>query len=260
MIDDAPNNNSLPNLSVGYVRLYRSISSKGWWKKSEHAHLFLHLLLKASHSGYETWISGKNMRLQPGQLVTGRKKLSDETGINESKVERILKVFETEQQIKQETFSTSRLISICNWITYQSDGQQNEQRVNNERTTGEQQLNTIQEGKEGIKNGKKVKSIAEGTIINPFSGEFLPVWEEYLRFRREQHRFTYKQLSAQQKAIDALHDLAGGNESVARQIVDQSITNGWKGLFPLSQANKTTAARKDTAQHKNANEYEWKQN
>lgn len=134
------------NLSLGYVKLYRSIIKKSWYKKSEHVHLFIHLLLKAAHSGFETWYNGYSMTLKPGQLITGRKKLSDETGINESKIERVLKFFETEQQIEQQKSSSSRLISIVNWKSYQQNEQQIEQRVNNKRTTNEQRVNTIQEG------------------------------------------------------------------------------------------------------------------
>jgi DNA-binding transcriptional regulator YhcF (GntR family) len=79
--------------------------------------------------------------LQSGQLITGRKTLSDETGINESTIERALSYFEKEGQIEQRKSSTSRLISITNW----SKWQQGEQRMNNERTTDEQRMNTKQD-------------------------------------------------------------------------------------------------------------------
>ena len=54
----------------------------------------------------------------------------------------------TEQQIKQQKSSKNRLISIANWIDYQDSEQQNGQQLNNDRTTTEQQLNTLQECKE----------------------------------------------------------------------------------------------------------------
>ena len=40
-------------------------------------------------------------------------------------------------------------ITICHWATYQADFDVREQQVNNERTTSEQQMNTVEEGKEG---------------------------------------------------------------------------------------------------------------
>jgi hypothetical protein len=131
--------------NVGYIAVYRTLFSKGWYRKSEYVHLWLHLLMKATHKGKETWFDSQTLKLKPGQIVTGRKKLARETGINESKVERILKCFEIEQQIEQVSCSTSRLISISNWTKYQSGEQAFKQRVNSGRTAGEQRVNTKQE-------------------------------------------------------------------------------------------------------------------
>lgn len=136
------------NYSTGFVRVYRSIQNKAWYKKSEYVHLWIHLFIKATRKPKDDWFAGGAITLAPGQLITGRKKLSDETGIQESKVERILKCFQNDQQIEQRGSSTSRLISINNWHLYQNVEQQNARQMNNERTTDEQRVNTIQEGKE----------------------------------------------------------------------------------------------------------------
>ena len=49
----------------------------------------------------------------------------------ESKVKRILKSFENEHQIEQQTANKNRLITVVNWDKYQSSEQQFEQQVNN---------------------------------------------------------------------------------------------------------------------------------
>lgn len=127
----------------GYVKIHRSILKKAWYKKSDFVHLWAHLIMSAKFTGNETWWNGSTKKLKPGQFVTGRKKLSLETGINESKVERILNCFESEQQIEQQKTPTSRLITILNWKKFQTTEQPFEQRPNNDRTTGEQRVNTI---------------------------------------------------------------------------------------------------------------------
>lgn len=133
---------------LGWVKLYRSVMNKAWYKKAEYNALWNHLLLKATHKPYDYWFDGQPIKLEPGQFVTGRKKLSEETGIHESKVERILTYFEKiEQQIEQRKSSSSRVISIVSYGRYQSFEQQIEQPVNNERTTTEQPVNTKQEHK-----------------------------------------------------------------------------------------------------------------
>lgn len=136
------------NKHTGFIRVYRSLQNKGWYKKSEYVHLWVHLFISATRTPFESWFDGKPVLLTPGQLITGRKKLSSETGIQESKVERILKCFQNDHQIEQQSSSTSRLISINNWHIYQYVEQQDEQQANNGRTTGEQRVNTIQESRE----------------------------------------------------------------------------------------------------------------
>lgn len=69
-------------------------------------------------------------------------------------------------------------------------------------------------------------------IINPFSNEFLEVWEGWKAFKKQQFRFTYKPIG-EQDAIDHLYELSGGNEKMAALIIKQSRVNGWRGLFDL---------------------------
>lgn len=143
-------------MEKGWIKIHRSITDKGWFYNSEAIHLWLYLLLKANHCNREVLWNGKIMILESGKLITGRKKISDETGIQESKVERLLKMFESEQQIEQQKTNTSRLISIVNYSKFQTGEQQNEQQVNNKRTTNEQRVNTNKELKN--KRNKELKN------------------------------------------------------------------------------------------------------
>jgi len=158
------------NYVTGWIKLYRSLKNKGWYKKSDFVHLWIHLLIKANHKGKEFWFGGKNIKVSAGQFVTGRKILSAETGISESKVQRILKQFESEQQIEQQTNNTNRLISILNWEQYQKVEQQSEQQMNNGRTTSEQRVNT-NKNDNNVKNEKNEKNI--------------PAFEDFLNYALE---------------------------------------------------------------------------
>lgn len=90
-------------------------------------------------------IGNQVITVAPGQMVTGRNKIAEATGLNRSKIERLIKVLENEHQIEQQTFTKYRIISICNWSKYQTSEQQSEQQVSNKRATSEHK----QEGKEG---------------------------------------------------------------------------------------------------------------
>lgn len=135
-------------MADGWIKVHRKIWEKGWASKPEYISVWLYILTESTHKKIERMWNGKTIILSPGQFITGRLKIAENTGVHQSKVERILKTFEIEQQIEQRKTSTSRLISVTNWDRFQKDEQRFEQRVNNEWTTSEQRVNTIQEGKE----------------------------------------------------------------------------------------------------------------
>jgi len=97
--------------------------------------LWIHLLCIASHCESEFLWNGELKTIQIGQLITGRKELSKQTGIPETTIERILKVLESGHQIRQQKTTKYRLITILNWDKYQV--------VDNKRTTNGQQTDTF---------------------------------------------------------------------------------------------------------------------
>jgi len=131
----------------GWIKIHRKLLKKGYYKDSHYVHLWVHLLMKSNHESNEFLFNGKMITIQRGQLLTGRNTLSEETGIESSKVERIIKVLKSEQQIEQQTFNKFRIITICNYEDYQEVNK----KVNNKRTTSEQQMNT----NKNDKNDKK---------------------------------------------------------------------------------------------------------
>lgn len=150
------------------------MSGKGWisihrkmldnpivCKDSDHMAVWVYLLLNATHTEYPALFSGNKITLQPGQLLTGRKSISEKLNISESKVQRILKTFENEQQIEQQNGNKNRLITVVSWSEYQDSEHQNEQQLNNKRTTTEQQVNTNNNvnNKNNENKGNKKKSI-----------------------------------------------------------------------------------------------------
>ena len=69
--------------------------------------------------------------VKEGQLITGRKTLSEETGLPETTIERILTYLESEHQIGQQKTTKFRLITIVNWKDYQNP----DIKTDNKRTT-----------------------------------------------------------------------------------------------------------------------------
>jgi hypothetical protein len=213
---------------AGWIKLHRKIWEKGWYTKSEYLSLWIHLLLKASHSGNEWVYKGKVESVKIGEFITSRKTLSKETGIKESKVERILKCFEIEQQIEQQNNYVSRKITILNYDRYQMGEQVNGQQVNSKWTASEQQVNTIKNDKKDKKdkNDKnKDKSITplrvefehlkpsvkgiihhyEATTGNKVTIEELPIVENMLKYVFPAQLTTAITVTSEGKYREAFH-------------------------------------------------------
>ena len=124
--------------NAGFIKLFRDIKKQPWYTDSQAVHLFVHLLLEATHEERQGFFGGKLIVLKPGQLITGRNKLATEVGFNRSKIERCLKMFEECGQIEQQTSNLNRLISVLNWDKWQKI----EQQTSNKRATNEQQTST----------------------------------------------------------------------------------------------------------------------
>jgi hypothetical protein len=149
------------NTSYGWIKLHRCLLDNAVCQKSAYFHLWVTLLLMAAHKEHEFIFNNEIHKVTPGQLITGRKKLSKKTRIHESTVQRVLKCFENEQMIEQQNLGKYRLITIKNWNIFQATqtGEQDiEQPVNSKRTSPEQPVNTYK----NEKNGKNEKNLSLG--------------------------------------------------------------------------------------------------
>ena len=64
------------------------------------------------------------------------------------------------------------------------------------------------------------------------------VWKKWKEYRKETFRTTYKPIG-EKAAIGKLMRLSQGCHEVQEQIINQSIENGWKGIFDLKQEKQS---------------------
>lgn len=233
-------------------------------KDADHLAVWIYLLLNAVYAPTDVVFHGKRITLQPGQLTTGRKVIADKMKISESKVQRILKSFEIEHQIEQRTDRQCRLITIVSWSEYQISGQRvnngldtfselevtnnakieqrvnnatadvstdrgivafkTEQRVNNERTTSEQRVNTKKEI-----NNKRNKEIS---VYDGLPEELKRALMDFEAMRKA-IRKPITTDRARKLLLTKLQSLAGDDDGLKVRILEQSIMNSWQGVFPL---------------------------
>lgn len=144
----------------GWIKLHRKINENPIFKRSSYFHLWVALLLNANHKDNKMIWNGNLIVIKEGQLITGRKSLSEETGIPESTIEDILGYLETQQQIQQQKTTKYRLITILNWKDYQHS----DIKSNNKTTTKQQQADTNKNDNKD-KNVKNIPNETSSLIV-----------------------------------------------------------------------------------------------
>jgi hypothetical protein len=74
-----------------------------------------------------------------------------------------------------------------------------------------------------------------------FTEDFIPIWEKWKNYKEKEHRFKFKTPDSEEANFTELLHLSESIQSKAIAIIQQSIANGWKGLFQLKNKNNTEA-------------------
>ena len=120
---------------MGWIKLHRKITEKGFYYEPDYLAVWIHLLLNANHFDNEFLFSGNTIELKAGQLIISQRSIAESfIGIPLSKVNKIIKYFEKEKQIELKTEQRSSLITIINWNQYQGTETILEQNSNDTRT------------------------------------------------------------------------------------------------------------------------------
>lgn len=204
----------------GWIKLHTKIlDNPTVMKDAAHCAVWIYLLCNAAWKPVDVMFGGERITLKPGQLTTGRKKIADELKISESKVQRVLKCFESEHQIEQRTSNQCRLISILQWDKYQFSEQQVERQVNNNRTTTEQQLNT----KEEYKNNRYID------IYIGVPEEIKEAFMDWVAMRKKIHKPVTTKTTVT-RALNRLNSLATTTEEKI-ELIELATERCWQTFY-----------------------------
>lgn len=213
----------------GWVKLHRKmLDNPIIMKDAEHLAVWMYLLLNATHAEYPALFKGKKITLQPGQLITGCISIGNQLSISESKVRRTLNDFIIDGQIDRQTSNKNSLITVLNWDLYQNFDGQDDSQVTDKRRTSDGQVTTN-------KKNKNVKN--EKNVINTYSDnpELNEAILEFVKFRKGIKKPMTD--NAVKLMIGKLNKLTSiTSEQI--EIINQSIVNGWTGLYPLKEQKR----------------------
>ena len=186
----------------GWIKIHRKILNNPIiCKDSDYLSVWIYLLLNATHKEIPAVFKKEKITLKKGQLITGRKSISEQLKISESKIYRIINEFKSEHQIEQQTSNKNSLITIVNWDKYQQIEQQGETQMNNKRTTNEQQVNT----------NKNERNIYYINLFNKYIKAFkmCTSWFEKLKLQKQLRSDTEYQMLNLEEQDKLFKDLMG---------------------------------------------------
>jgi predicted peptidase len=213
-----------------WIKLHRKFLEWEWFETPEMVKLFIYILLKVNFRG-KKW---KGISVKRGQLITGRKQLSNDLNMSEQKIRTCMNKLKSTNEITIKTTNKYSVITVTNYDSYNvlndskqpTNNQQPNQQTTNKQPTNNQQLTTT-------KNNKKEKNVKN-------KNEFDLIFDEFSKMRVKIRKpLTDK---ARELILGKLDKLAN-DEKTKIKILEQSIMNSWQGVFPLKEDEKKSSGK-----------------
>lgn len=218
-------------MADAFIKLHRKMLDWEWYDDLNTKVLFLHCLLKAN------WKPGSwhGVNYNAGEFITSINSLAAETHLSPHQVRTALEHLMTTGEVASRWQSKCRVITVNNWNEYQVGGKVNGKNVATSWQDGGKMAATDKEHKER-KEGEERKNIK----YYPNDEKLDQAFSDYVAMRK----FIKKPMSdrAVELAIEKLNKLSGGDNDLAIEILNQSTSNSWQGLFPLKDYEQKTAA------------------
>ena len=242
----------------GYILESRTILDSAIWDKPPlYFKVWHYLLLKAQHADYKG--------LKRGQLITSIPEIQEACSyhvgyrkITPSKKEiyGIVKFLRNpyggndEGNNEKNMIVTTKvthglLVTICNYNVYQDPkyyegNDEKSAKVTTKSSRRERQGNNINKNDKNDKNDKKDKNNTPLTpqgemerMVNELPLELRGLIFDFMDCRKKMKKpFTVRALGMMLKK---LNELSGGDTQKSKAIIEQSIINGWTGIFALDE-------------------------
>lgn len=173
----------------GWIKLHRTITDSAVFDDPEILKIWIWLLCNAAFADHETIFNGSVLQLKAGELITGRKKMSQKLGISEGRIYRGLLMLKKLGNINIKTNNKYSIIRIENWAKFQQDSASisginvkiavnktandtaNEQQMDSKPTANEHNIRMERmERKERKERKKRKKELASRGELSPKNG------------------------------------------------------------------------------------------
>jgi hypothetical protein len=232
----------------GHILIHRKLLSWEWYDDISTCRLFIHLLITVNWYD-EKW---KGVLIKRGQRIASYKTLSEETKLSVRQVRTAIEHLKSTNEIAMNmTGSQSKkcsVITVLNYDLYQvndkvkdtvTDNQATNQRQGNDKVTTQNK----EDNKIIIKENNKYKEAPRASVLKnyyPLDEKLNVAFWDFIDFRKKiKSPMTDHAIDLLIKKLDRM--TSDNDEKI--EILNQSIMNSWKGVFPLKQDNGSSRQR-----------------
>ena len=229
----------------GWIKLHREIQDCWIWEDKEpfdKRSAWIDLLITANHSDKKILFNGELITIKRGQILTSVRRLSEKWKWSANKVYRFIKLLESDEMLQKESNKDRTLLTIVNYGFYQHLENSGEYtNGNSDEYTSDTPAETVTEHKQEYKedkNDKECKEEKKTTKRKKQSTPYYPNDEQlnqaFLDFIEMRNKIKKPMTDrAVTMAMNRLQKLAGTDNDLAINILEQSVLHCWQDLYGL---------------------------
>lgn len=213
---------------MGYIKVDKKIKEWEWFTDGNMLKMWMYLLTTAQYQDS----SFQGIEVKRGQVVTGRKKLAERLAMSEQQVRTCLEKLQSTNEITIKATNKYSVITIIKYADYQDGEEESNQQSSQQQT---QQITNKQPTNNHNKRNREYKEYKKN-IYTGHSQPFIDAFEQYKEHRKKMKSpLTDYACNLTIKKLETM-----GDENTQIKIINQSIENGWKGLWGLKEDKKDT--------------------
>jgi len=205
------------------ILLNRSILGWGWYKDTNTARIFIHLLLRVNWK--DDYVNG--IEIKRGQLLTSLESLKYETGMTTQSIRTCLNKLIKTNELTSKSTNKYRIITVCKYDEYQYTNKQVNKHSNKPLTitaTTNKELNLLnQYNPLNIKHYDNLK-------LNELFIDFIKL------------RKSLKAVNSERAINGVLNILKPYDDKTKIEMINNSIVGSWKTVYPL-QGTKSKSTK-----------------
>jgi len=224
----------------GWISVHRQIQEHWLWEEKPFSkgQAWIDLLLLASHYDNKFLLGNELIDIKAGSFITSEKKLMERWGWGNTKVRNFLNLLEKDGMIKRETTTKRSGITIVNYSDFQISQSADKAPAKRKQSTRKAQANTINNDN----NDNNENNVNKYSDFQPLNDAIIA----FIDYRKKLKKpMTDRAIELFIKKLNELSPVV--EEQI--EIINQSIINGWQGIFPLKDKQKAQTKQKPQSEY-----------